>query len=138
MEFVTTGFVHDGKLTVRNRKHFDAWLEKLDRGEVIVTIEKAHATRSEQQNRWYWAVILKHLSEHTGYTAEELHEYCKQRFNSKTLVICNDQGEITDEETVGLSTTKLNKLTFGEYCESIRQWAAELGVVIPDPHEVAA
>lgn len=138
-EFVTSGIVEGGKLKLRNQKAFHAAMDTFVDGEVRVTIERARATRSEQQNRWYWGCILKHLSEHTGYTAEELHEYCKQRFNSKKVAFCDDNGVIKDEETIGLSTTRLNKITFGEYCEAIRQWAAEdLHVYIPDPNEVAA
>lgn len=136
---MTSGIVEGGKLKLRNQKAFQAAMDAFVDGEVRVTIERARATRSEQQNRWYWGVIMKHLSEHTGYTPDELHEYCKQRFNSKKVAFCDDNGVVKDEETIGLSTTRLNKITFGEYCESIRQWAAEdLHVNIPDPGEVAA
>lgn len=99
-----------------------------------VTIERRHATRSAAQNAWYHGVILKLLSEHTGYTHDEMHEYCKLKFNSRIVTVATDTGEIIDEQRVGLTTTRLNKLTFGEYCEQIRQWAAaELQVYIPDP-----
>lgn len=126
---VFTGRIRAGKLHVRNWRPLE-----LRDGEVLITVERAHATRSLLQNAWYWGQILKLISDHTGYSPDELHEYCKERFNSKTLVIVDDQGEVKDEKTIGLSTTKLNKVTFGEYCEAIRQWAAEdLGVVIPDP-----
>ncbi len=44
-----------------------------------------------------------------------------------------------DEFVIGGSTTRMNKLEFGEYCEAIRQWAAmELGINIPDPGEYEA
>lgn len=103
-------------------------------GLYTVTIERQHATRSAAQNAYYHGVVLKLLSEHTGYTHDEIHEFCKLKFNAKTVTLANDHGEIVDEQRVGLTTTRLNKLTFGEYCESIRIWAAsELQVYIPDP-----
>lgn len=125
-----TGRIEKGKLTVRGWKPFAGWRD----GEVLVTVERVRATRSDQQNRWYWGVILPALAEHTGYTVDELHEYCKQRFNAKRLCIVDGQGVVADEQTIGQSTAKLNKLTFGEYCEAIRQWAArDLEIEIPDP-----
>jgi hypothetical protein len=132
--FVFTGCVTAGKLHVRGWKPL-----AIRDGEVLITVERARATRSHAQNAWYFGCILKALSDHTGYTVDELHEYCKQRFNAKTVAFCDHDGVIKDEQTIGLSTTKLNKITFGEYCEAIRQWAAQdLDVVIPDPREVAA
>lgn len=132
--FVFTGRITAGKLHVRGWKPL-----AIRDCEVLITVERARATRSLAQNAWYWGCILKLLSDHTGYTVDELHEYCKQRFNSKKVAFCDEHGVVKDEETIGLSTTRLNKITFGEYCEAIRQWAAEdLHVYIPDPNEVAA
>jgi hypothetical protein len=38
---------------------------------------------------------------------------------------------------IGKSTTKLNKVEFGEFCESVRRWAAEsLSIDIPDPVDI--
>lgn len=126
---VFTGRITAGKLHVRGWKPLG-----FRDGEVLITVERARATRSDLQNRWYFGQILRLLAEHTGYTIDELHEYCKQRFNPKRVTFCDDNGVVTDEQTIGLSTTKLNRVTFGEYCEAIRSWAAaDLGVVIPDP-----
>lgn len=122
-----------GKLTL-NAKRIAAWLKGRRDGPYTVTIERRHATRSLLQNAYYFGVILPALADYTGYTVDELHEYCKGRFNPKQVIVANAHGEIIDEQRIGLSTTTLNRLTFGEYCESIRQWAArDLGVVIPDP-----
>lgn len=126
---VFTGQIRGGKLQVRGWKPI-----AMRDGEVLITVERARATRSLAQNAWYWGQILRLLAEHTGYTVDELHEYCKQRFNAKRMTFCDEHGVVTDEETIGLSTTKLNRVTFGEYCERIREWAAaDLHVAIPDP-----
>lgn len=132
--YVATGSVTAGKLQVRNRQAFEDALAQFRDGEVLVTVERLYATRSEQQNRWYWGQIMRLLAQYTGHSSLELHEYCKKRFNPLPITIVDEHGEIKDEETVGGTTTKLNKLTFGDYCEAIRQWARDdLGVVIPDP-----
>lgn len=101
---------------------------------VEIVIERKHATRSLAQNRLYWGVYVKVLSDHTGYDPEEIHEILKAKFLPKKLTLVDEHGVITDEFTVGGSTSQLNKLEFGEYLERIQRWAAEtLSVVIPDP-----
>jgi hypothetical protein len=100
------------------------------------SLVKKRATRSLSQNAWYWGCIIDALSEHTGYTPDEMHDFLKAKFIPKKLAVCDDNGEIKDELVIGGSTTKLDKGGFVEYCESIRRWAAlELDVVIPDPSE---
>ena len=126
---VFTGRITAGTLHVRGWKPL-----AMRDGEVLISVERARATRSLLQNAWYWSQILRLIAEHTGYTVDELHEYCKQRFNPKRVAFCDHNGEITDERRIGRSTATLNRVTCGEYCEAIRSWAAaDLGVVIPDP-----
>jgi hypothetical protein len=133
-EIVTTGAIKKGRLEVRNRKRFAEQLRRMRDGEVIITVARHVATRSQQQNRWYWGVIVELLSEHTGYTPDELHEVLKAKFIPKKLALQDGNGEIKGEFVIGGTTTGMDKIEFGEYCESIRRWAAEeLDVVIPDP-----
>ena len=134
-EFVTTGRVIDGELKVRNRRSFDAALAKFKDGEVTITVSKAHATRSVDQNRLYFAGYVKPLSEHTGYTPNDLHTYLKQRFlpvekrQSKTLLLHNQHGEVIDQYEIDLSTTTtLNRVEFSQYLSDIQEFAASLGV----------
>lgn len=129
-EVTLTGRIERGKLHVRGWRPLG-----LPDGEVTITVERKRATRSEIQNKWYWGQILRLLSEHTGYTVDELHDYCKQRFNATTVCVIDQRsGDVVDQQRIGKSTAKLNRVAFGEYCEQIRQWAAsDLGVVIPDP-----
>jgi hypothetical protein len=133
-EYVTSGFIVDGELRIRNQRGYRRALAAFRNGEVVLTIERRHATRSVYQNRYYWGCVLRLLSEHTGHTVDELHEWAKQTYNAKRLAFANATGEIVDEKTVGLSTSRLNKVTFGEFVESVRRFAAEeLSLVIPDP-----
>lgn len=133
-EYVTTGRVEAGKLAIRNRAALSKALHGMKDGEVLIRIERLSATRSQQQNRWYWGVIVQLLADHTGYTPDEMHELLKAKFIPKRFAVANGNGEIQDELVIGGSSAKLNTVEFGEFCEAIRQWAAgDLGVVIPDP-----
>lgn len=132
-EYVTSGFVCDGQLRVRNKHGYERALARMRDGEVVVTIAHRRATRSLQANRYYFGAVLKLLSDHTGYTVLELHEYFKRRFLGKAILICDANGVVMDEDRVGLTTTRLNKVEFYEYIESIRRVGAEMGVVTPDP-----
>lgn len=99
-----------------------------------ITLGPVSRRRSDRANRWYWGQILELLSEHTGHTHDELHEYCKARFIPKRLAICDGNGVVIDDRVVGGSTTKLSTADMAVYCDAIRQFAAEdLGLVIPDP-----
>ena len=133
MQITTTARVRAGKLHVRRWTQIQDRLARCRDGEFLIVIERQHATRSSNQNAWYWGVIVEAISEHTGYEADEVHEILKAKFLPKKLAVATGNGEIVDEFVVGGSSAKLNKLEFGEYCEAIRRWAARLDIVIPDP-----
>jgi hypothetical protein len=131
------GFIKDGVLKVRHRKNFDASVSRMRDGDVEVMILRRRATRSLAQNRYYFGVIVKLLSDHTGYTTDEMHDVLKAKFLPKRLTFADGNGEVKDEFVIGGSTVRLTKDQFGEeYCEPIKRWAAELGVIIPDPNEI--
>lgn len=133
-EIVTTAELKRGRMQIRNWNRVASELGAMRDGELRISITRAHATRSLNQNAWYWACVVGLVAEHTGYTPDEIHEIYKAKFIPKRLALANGNGEITGEFVIGGTTTQLNKLEFGEFCESIREWAAdELGVVIPDP-----
>lgn len=131
---IASGVIQHGKLKVRNWASLQSVIAGLRDGEVELRIDRKHATRSLNQNAWYWGCIVQLVSEHTGYSPDEIHEIYKAKFLPKRLAVLNGNGDIRGEFVIGGTTTRLNTLEFGEYCESIRQWAAEeLDVVIPDP-----
>lgn len=124
----------DGKLHLQSPEVFKQAVRAYAGKFVELTVREQRNRRSGRQLRWYWGQILELLSEHTGYTPDELHDYCKSRFIPKRLAICDGNGVVIDERVIGGSTGKLKAGEMADYCESIRQWAAEeLGVVIPDP-----
>jgi hypothetical protein len=127
--------VRRGRLFIRNRREFDDQIKALpDDWDLEVTVKRLRATRSTVQNRYYWGVVVQMLSDDLGYTPDEMHALLKMKFLPKRLAICDGNGEILDEFVVGGSTRELTTADFGEYLDAIRQWAAERGLVIPDPY----
>lgn len=123
-----------GRLKVRDWVSVQKQIATMRDGEVLVHIERAYATRSQLQNAWYWSQVVGLVSQHTGYTPDEIHEIYKAKFLPKALAFADGNGEVVGEFVIGGSTRKLDVKAFGEYCERIREWAAsELDVVIPDP-----
>lgn len=137
MPVSASGYIYAGHLTIRNRPALLRQLRRWKDGEVVITIERKHARRSLQQNAYLWGVVYQLLSEHTGYTVEEIHEWAKMKFIPKRIALADGNGEVRDDLVIGGSTRKLNKVQFGEYVEAIREFAAlELDCVIPDPESV--
>lgn len=127
------GQLVSGRLKLNRRRLQDLLRTRRD-CEVTVLIEKRHATRSAAANSYYWAGVVGAISEHTGYTPDEVHEILKAKFLPKRVALADGNGVVVDELVIGGTTTRLNKLEFGEYIERIRQWAAEsLDLVIHDP-----
>lgn len=76
---------------------------------------------------------MQALSQHTGYTQDEMHDISKAKFLPKTLAIADGNGEVVGEYVLGGSTRRLNTHEFYAYIERVRQWAAELDCDTPDP-----
>lgn len=120
----------------KNKLHF-ADIERLNMDvtryndkTVEVTIKEYKPKRSNQLNQYYWGVVVKIISDYTGYTKEETHELLKQTFLKKKVLIEDTWYDTTE------STTKLNNKDMLEFIEQVKQWAAQtLYVYIPDPHE---
>jgi len=85
--------------------------------------------RTIPQNKLYWAVYVKIISEHLGYFPEELHEELKLMFNPQ-------DSKLTPGARVGGSTTQMNRREFTGYLEKIRIWAnTQLGIELPESAE---
>jgi hypothetical protein len=57
-------------------------LNALKDGVYEISINKFRKSRSLQQNRYMWGVVYKLIADHTGYTADEVHQLMKDRFLS--------------------------------------------------------
>ena len=134
---VASATVTGGKIRIHNRRGFDRTLAQFKDGiQVEVTVSRLRATRSIQQNRYWWGCCVALVSEHTGYSPEEVHEMAKQMFLPRKMAVCNGNGEIVGEFVMGGSTRGMTTIEFGEFMERFKRWAAEtLDCFIPDPDE---
>ena len=91
-----------------------------------IDIQTIRHTRSLNQNKYYWGVIIKMLGDEFGYIAEEMHDALRMRF---LQVHTNKLPTIK-------STTELSTKEMEEYLSKIRQWASEEGIFLPLPNEI--
>ena len=97
--------------------------------EIIIHRKRKH--RSVQQNRYYW-LVASMLSDHTGFTKDEIHAILKSKF-LRTEKVNQDSGAVYDYVK---STTELSTMEYEEYLDSVRQFAAqEFDFQIPMPNE---
>lgn len=133
MELVVSARLEQGKLHIRKRRQMDDALARWRDCECLVTIERAHATRSQAQNAYYWSVVVARVADKWEKSPEETHEILKAVHLPHDLAQKGLNGTLMKGYVIGGSTTKLNKLQFIEYLESIVMWASEHDIVIPDP-----
>lgn len=97
--------------------------------EIIIHRKKKH--RSVQQNRYYWMAVTM-LSDHTGFTKDEMHSVLKTKF-LKTEKVNENTGVIYEYVK---STTELTTTEFMDYVADIQRFASEeFDIFIPDPGE---
>lgn len=106
-------------------------LKKLDKS-YRIEIVRDRDNRSNRQNKYYWGVIIKMISDYTGFFPDEVHEILKGKFLSYEKVITHTGQEVT----LSMSTAELDKYDFEQYLEKCRIFAAgELDLIIPLPNE---
>ena len=121
--------VRKGKLIFPERglEMYHAHLKALEGKEVELTISKRKKIRSNQQNRAWWGIPVKIISDYTGHSPEDIHYFLRQKFLSNP----------EDELKIPRSTTSLSTIEFNELIENVQMWASsELGLIIPDPNQI--
>lgn len=112
---------------------------------VEVTVKRARKSRSTQQNRYYWGVviplIIQGINDANGemiFSAaspddvQQVHSYLKSLF-IPAREVADARGEAMQlpPSTKSLTTTEMM-----EYTEQVRRWAGEfLFITIPEPGE---
>jgi hypothetical protein len=121
------GTVLNGKLKLDNRQGFSRLVQMLEGREIEIRLAKRRKARSSPQNRFYWGVLIRMMSEHTGHLPDEVHEGFKHHF-------------LVDRIDTGLprvrSTSSLTTEEFSRYVDDCVQLSAEMGVIVPDPASV--
>lgn len=114
----------DMKLVPDNTKAWLDYLLSVDKKKLVVSIEQEKWVRSASQNNFYWA-YLRIIANETGHTEDDLHSLFKRKFLPPEFVTI-----LGIEIKRPASTTKLDKVAFGEYMQKI---SAMTNVPIPDP-----
>lgn len=109
--------VNSGKLAPSSNQ-----LEKiktfLKRQELVtVSISRPVKHRSDNQNRYYWAV-LSDLAKQTGHSSDQLHEWFKDAFAPRKFMTVGS--EIRE---LPKSTSELTKEEFQEYVDRVTTFA---------------
>ena len=122
------GNVLKSKIKLDNPSRFMEYLATFEGRRIEFVLRERRAERSNQQNAYYWSVIVAMLAEHTGYSNEEMHENLKRMF----------LGQIDEHGLMRVgSTAKLKTEEFQEYIAKIMRWAAmDLSLVLPDPKQI--
>jgi hypothetical protein len=129
MRTIFRGKIARGKLEMS--EDFYAQIQRLEGSEIDLTLEKHKSTRSMSQNKYYWSVIVKMISDETGYSTDEAHEIIKAKFLEDRAKIGNEWIAFS-RSTAGLKTSE-----FEELMTEIREWASvTLNLMIPLPNEV--
>ena len=133
--------VEGGKLQGHVSEAIRSWLGKFGNGLIKITIEEYKPGRSNQQNRYYWKVLVGGIKQYMAdagspVSAEAIHHYIKQE-------LCPDLCEKQEEAVIfgkkysynNATTTNMSTEDFNQLCERVRGWAAEQGLQLPLPHE---
>ena len=123
--------VLEGKLVFEEPDLYEMWLGCLNNKKVEVVVRKPEKKRTDKQNAYYWAVLVRMIADDTGDDTESTHFFLKSLF-LKDYKIVNRK-----RYTIVGSTKKLNTIKFEKYNNQIRKWAAEeLNLSIPEPKEI--
>jgi hypothetical protein len=119
-----------GKFQAYNRDAIYQAFAQLKGKRVELSIRPETKQRSNNQNAYYWGVVVKMIADEIGEDTETVHELLKDKFNRSEIIIKGNP------ETVSKSTTELSTEEFNQYIEKIQIWAANfLGITIPDPNQ---
>ena len=129
------GIIKKGKLDIvdHERQAIKRWCQTFkDNAKVDIVIRKHRSKRSNEQNRYYWGVVVPILALYFGHdNSEDMHTDLKEKFNPI-------ESKLQSGKMIGGTTTKLSTVDFysaeDSYVERICRWAAsEFSIYIPPP-----
>jgi len=122
------GEIKNGEIIWEKPQQRDYYLKSLGTRKIVELLKPPRKPRSNNQNSYYWGVILELISQETGMTPDESHEAMKLLFLKK---------RVSEKLWTIRSTSTLNTLEFEEYLENVKRFASlELNIIIPDPNEL--
>jgi hypothetical protein len=135
---ITTSIVNG--LFKRNRNLVLNAIKSFNDKDVVITFTKPKKNRSNNQNRYYWGLVLPLIQNGLLDATGELRSYDNIHykillplFAPTNEIVNKDTGECIVER---LTSSDLTTTQFCEYILEIQKWSAEfLGIDIPSPNE---
>ena len=124
-----SGWVKGLEFIPDNPVRYKQRLTELNGLRVNISPVRYRKNRSNDQNKYYWGVVIEMIADHCGYTKDD-HASVSDELKSKFL---GTQGKLQ----IANSSSSLNTKEFEEYQSKIRTWASiELNLYVPLPNEV--
>ena len=119
------------KLLKYEKEAIRRWVSTFKNGtHVDITIKKHKSKRTNDQNAYYWKIVVGILANEFGYEPDEMHMVLREKF-------LRIHDEKHPDFVIAKSTTKLSTVEFNDYIEKIQRWAAiEHQTYIPDPEKI--
>ncbi len=126
------GTVEKGHFVPAYEDGFQSLLNPHEGKLVRVTVEVFRKRRSDEQNRYYWSVVVALIGEKIGESDPACtHDMLKTEFNYDILTL----GGRTFRKPK--STATLTTSEFMEFIAKVQRWASEfLSLYIPSPGEI--
>lgn len=133
-DIIHRGTCHNMILRFDSPQLYNKAVAAVNGGRFELVLRKEKAKRSDQANRYYWAVVVEIITAEfygmaTAADKERVHEGLRRMF----LLRHDDKTNLDYVE----STTRLSTAEFQEYLTQCRHWAAEQGINVPEPNEVS-
>lgn len=123
------GWIKDGSFIPDNIVRYKQRLIELEGKQVNMSPVRYRENRSNNQNRYYWGIVIKMIADHCGYMEDD-YESVSDELKRKHL---GTQGNLQ----IAKSSSSLNTKEFEDYMSKIRTWASiDLGLYIPLSNEV--
>jgi len=127
------GTVKSHKVIMDFQDRYERYLTTLEGQRVNVEVKKFKKDRTPPQLKYYWAVPVRLISQHTGYEEEEVHSILKQMF-----LKCINKDGYEYVKSLSKMARQVDTVDMNGFIEAIQRWAAqELSLYIPDPNEEA-
>lgn len=132
-------FLKDGKF-IRNQNMIREAMTAFELAgkEFMIIFQAAKKPRSNDQNAFYWGVIIpivRNCLFEAGHvlTAEQTHDMLRLKFLKVLIQVNEETGEVIERIR---STTELSTVEMMDYLAMIREWVLDFfGVMIPEPDD---
>ena len=134
------GKVKDGKISLPKKMRADI-MHCFEGKAIEVVVRRKRKRRSTLQNSYYWGVVLPIITNalfdfdpENGKDSGITHQWLKERYLPKVLDVVPSVNLPNGEIVKGIyTTTKITTSQFMDYLMFVIQWAAEFGIIVPDP-----